>query len=134
MRCYANRYGTKLLATLASTTNVDGAGYRILPDQSDNQNDASQDYKVVTSLNVAGGAGTPSAQLVVQGSVDGSTWIDVVLGAVRTAPGTYREVLDGNAALLPWVRVRLVVAGTTPPSVDASAEVVSTGGFTLAAS
>ncbi len=55
-------------------------------------------------------------------------------GVVRTAPGTYREVLDGNVALLPWVRVRLVLAGTTPPSVDASAEVVSTGGFTLAAS
>ena len=77
---------------------------------------------------------TPSAQLVVQGSVDGSTWIDVVLGTARTTPGIYREVLDGNVALLPWVRVRLVLAGTTPPSVDASVEVVSTGGFTLASS
>jgi uncharacterized membrane protein len=44
------------------------------------------------------------------------------------------DVLDGTVALLPWVRVRLVLDGTTPPSVDASAEVVSTGGFTLAAS
>jgi hypothetical protein len=25
MRCYANRYGTKLLATLASTTTVDAS-------------------------------------------------------------------------------------------------------------
>lgn len=137
MKCYPNRFGTKLLS-IPSTAQVavttDGTGYRILPDQNDGQTDAAQDYKVVTNLNVAGGT-SPTAQVVVQGSVDGSTWIDLATGTQRTAAGNFREVLDpANVGLLPWIRARVVLGGTANPSVDVTAELVSTGGFQLSTS
>jgi hypothetical protein len=137
MKCYPNRFGTKLLnipgtAQVAVTT--DGTGYRVLPDQSDGQTDAAQDYKVVTNLNVAGG-NAPTAQIVVQGSVDGATWIDIATGTQRGAAGNFREVLDpANVGLLPWIRARVVLGGTANPNVDLTVELVSTGGFQLATS
>jgi hypothetical protein len=137
MKCYANRYSTKLLnipSTAQVAVTTEGTGYRLLPDQSDGQTDAAQDYKVVTNLNVTGGT-SPTAQIVVQGSVDGSTWIDLATGTQRGAAGNFREVLDpANVGLLPWVRARVVLGGTANPSVDVTVELVSTGGFQLATS
>ena len=138
MKCYPNRYGSKLLNIPASapvTVPTTGTPYRVLPDQSDRQTDASQDYKLVTYLNVVGGSGSPMAQLVLQGSADGVLWFDVVLGTIRTAPGSYPEILDPpNGVVLPWVRIKLSVGGTTPPTVDATADIVATGPFQLSSS
>ena len=137
MKCYANRYSSKLLNILSTgqvNVTTDGTPYRILPDQNDGQTDAAQDYKCVVSLNVAGGT-APTAQVVVQGSVDGVAWIDLATGTQRNAAGTYKEILDpANVGLLPWVRARVVLGGTANPSVDVTAELVSTGGFQLALS
>lgn len=135
MKCYANRISTKLMnipstGPVAVTTN--GTGYRVLPDQSDLQTDAAQEFKFATSLTFSGGATSPTAQLVVQGSVDGVTWLDLLTGTSRTEAGTYVELLDSTSiGLLPWVRARLVLGGGTAPSVYASVEIVSTGPFSL---
>ena len=138
MKCYANRITTKPLnipstAPVAVTTN--GTGYRVLPGQSDDQSDAQQEFKFVTSLTFSGGVTSPTAQLVIQGSADGAAWVDLVSGASRTEAGTYVETLDSTSVgLLPWVRARLVLAGGTPPTVYASVEIVSNGPFQLATS
>ena len=137
MKCYPNRFGTKLLnipSTAQVAVTTDGTGYRVLPDQNDGQTDAAQDYKVVTSMNVAGGT-SPTAQIFIQGSLDGSTWIDLAQGTQRQAAGSFREILDpANVGLLPWIRARLVLGGTANPNVDVTVELVSTGGFQLATS
>jgi hypothetical protein len=137
MKCYPNRFGTKLLS-IPSTAQVNvttnGTAYRVFPDENDGQSNAAQDYKVVATMNVAGGT-SPTAQLILQGSVDGSTWMDIAPGAQRSAAGTYNEILDpANVGVLPWVRARLVLGGTAPPNVDLTVELVSTGGFQLATS
>ena len=44
----------------------------------------------------------------------------------------YAEIIDSaNGLLMPWVRAKVTVAGTTPPAVDATIDVVSTGPFQL---
>ncbi|MDP2307141.1 MAG: hypothetical protein Q8P18_14040 [Pseudomonadota bacterium] len=135
MKCYANQVTTRLLnipstAPVAVATN--GTAYRLLPAQSDLQTDDAQDFRFVTSLTFAGGATSPTAQLFLQGSIDGTSWIDLGSGTSRTADGTYREVIDNNGAvLLPWLRVRLALGGATSPNVYASVDVVSNGPFQL---
>ena len=135
MKCYCNRFASKLLdipnATPVTVTTV-GKPYRILPDQTDGQTDAAQDYRFVSNLNVVGGSGSPAAQLIIQGSVDGALWFDVSLGTSRTAAGVYAEIIDTpNGLLMPWVRAKVTVAGTTPPTCDTSIDIVSTGPFQL---
>ena len=138
MRCYANLVTTKLLnllsaAAVAVTTN--GTGYRILPTQSDEQTDDVQDFRFVTSMTFAGGATSPTAQIVIQGSVDGATWIDLALGTSRTTAATYLEVIEASGvALLPWVRAKLLLGGGTAPTVYGSVDVISTGPFQLSTS
>ncbi len=135
MKCYANQVTTRLLnipstAPVAVTTN--GTAYRLLPAQSDEQTDDSQDFRFVTSLTFAGGVTSPTAQLFLQGSIDGSTWFDLGSGASRSADGTYREVIDSTAnVLLPWIRVRLALGGATNPNVFATVDIVSNGPFQL---
>lgn len=135
MRCYANQLATKLLSipsTAPVAVNTAGTGYRILPGQADKQTDDVQDFRFVTSLTFAGGASTPTAQLVIQGSVDGVNWMDLALGASRTVAGTFLEVIEATGiALLPWVRARLVLGGGTAPNVYASVDVISNGPFSL---
>jgi hypothetical protein len=135
MKCYANQVTTRLLnipsaAPVAVTTN--GTAYRLLPAQSDLQTDDTQDFRFVTSLTFAGGVTSPTAQLFLQGSIDGITWFDVGSGASRSADGTYREVIDNTAnVLLPWIRVRLALGGATNPNVFATVDLVSNGPFQL---
>src|SRR5687768_14533261 len=135
MRCYANQLATKLLtipATAPVAVNTAGTGYRILPGQADKQTDDVQDFRFVTSLTFAGGATSPTAQLVIQGSVDGVTWMDLAQGTSRTGAGTFLEVIEATGiALLPWVRARLVLGGGTAPNVYASVDVISNGPFSL---
>lgn len=138
MKCYANRVTTRLLNTPVSPpviVNTNGIGVRILPEQSDRQTDAVQEFKFITSMVFSGGLTSPTAQIIIQGSLDGANWSDLLLGTVRTDPGTYTEALDSNTVgLLPWVRARLVLAGGTNPGVVANVDIVSTGPFTLSSS
>jgi hypothetical protein len=135
MKCYANQVTTRLL-NIPSATPVavatNGTAYRLLPAQSDLQTDDTQDFRFVTSLTFAGGATSPTAQIFLQGSIDGINWIDLGSGINRTADGTYREVIDSNAnVLLPWIRVRLALGGATNPNVYATVDIVSNGPFQL---
>ncbi len=138
MKCYANRVTTRLMATPPQTpvtTTTNGGGQRILPDQSDRQTDAVQEFKFITILVLTGGVTSPTGQLILQGSVDGVTWVDLILGTARTEAGTYVEALDSNTVgLLPWVRARLVLAGGTNFGAVATVDVVSTGPFSLSSS
>jgi hypothetical protein len=135
MKCFANRITTSLLnipstAQVAVTTN--GTAYRILPEGQDRLMDDTQDYRFVTNMDFAGGASSPTAQLFIQGSVDGATWIDLANGVSRTAPGNYREIIDAaSVPLLPWIRARVVLGGGTAPNVNATVDIVSTGPFQL---
>jgi hypothetical protein len=135
MKCYANKVATSLLnipgnAPVAVTT--EGTPYRVLPDGQDRLMDDTQDYRFVISLDFAGGANAPTAQVVIQGSIDKATWLDLAPGAIRTTAGSYREILDApSVPMLPWIRARLVLGGGTPPNVSATADLVSTGPFQL---
>ena len=134
MKCDPHRFGTKLMAIASGTpvaVTTNGTPYRVLPDEADGQPNSAQDYKLSTYLNVVGGT-APTAQVVLQGSVDGVNWIDLATGTQRGAAGTYVEMLDpANVGVLPWVRARVVLGGTANPNVDAQIELVSTGGFQL---
>ena len=138
MKLYANRTSTKLMNIPSGspvTVTTNGTAYRALPAQSDQEPDDLPEFKFVTSLTFSGGATSPTAQLVIQGSVEGTTWIDLVSGTSRTSDGTYVEALDSTSVgLLPWTRARLVLAGGTAPSVYASVEIVSTASFQLSTS
>lgn len=138
MKCYANRVTTKLINTPPQTpvtVNQNGPGVRILPDQSDRLNDSVQEFKFITLLVLTGGVTSPTGQIVIQGSVDGITWVDLVAGTSRTATGTYVEALDSaTVGLLPWVRAQLLLAGGTNFGAVASVDIVSTGGFQLSSS
>ena len=135
MKCYANRVNTRLLNTpglTPVTATLNGIGVRVFPDQSDRQGDSIQEFRFMTSLVFSGGASSPTAQLILQGSIDGMSWIDLVLGTVRNEAGTYYEGLDSNnVGILPWVRARLVIGGGTPPGVVAGVDIISTAPFTL---
>ena len=138
MKCYANRVQTHLFqvpnaAPVAASAN--GAPWRVLPDASDNQGDAIQDFKFVTALTMSGGAGSPTAQIVIQGSMDGLDWIDLATGTSRTADGSYKEVIDNTSMpLLPFIRARFSLGGTTAPSAYGIVDVISTAAFQLSSS
>lgn len=135
MRCYANQVTSKLLnlaAGAAVTATTNGASYRILPNQADQQTDDLQDFRFVTSLTFSGGATSPTAQVVIQGSVDNINWMDLASGTQRTTAGTYAEVVESSGvALLPYVRARFVLGGGTAPSVYGTVDVISNGPFQL---
>ncbi len=138
MKCYANRVTTRLMNTPPQTpvtVTTNGGGQRILPEQSDRQSDAVQEFKFITTLVLTGGVTSPTGQIIIQGSVDGMGWVDLVLGTARTEAGTYVEALDSTTVgLLPWVRAKLVLAGGTNFGAVATVEIVSTGPFTLSSS
>jgi hypothetical protein len=135
MKCYANRVTSRLVNTPTQTpltASQNGAQYRVFPDQSDGQPDSAQDFKVISSLIFSGGAEGSSAQIVLQGSLDNLNWVDVLPGTVRTEAGTYVEVLDSaSVGILPWIRARVVIAGTTAPSILVTADLISTAPFQL---
>jgi len=138
MKCFANRVTTSLLnipssAPVSVTTN--GTAYRVLPEGQDRLMDDTQDYRFVTNMDFAGGASTPTAQIIIQGSVDNVNWMDLAPGTVRSAAANYREIIDAaSVPMLPWIRARLVLAGGTPPNVNATVDLVSTGPFQLSTS
>ncbi len=138
MKCYANRVSTRLMNTPPGTpvtVTTNGTGQRVLPNQADDQSDSQQEFKFITTLVLTGGVTSPTGQLIIQGSVDGVSWVDLVAGTVRTEAGTYNEGLDSaTVGLLPWVRARLVLAGGTNFGAVATVEVVSTGPFQLSSS
>lgn len=136
MKCFANRVTTRLFqvpSTAPISASADGTGWRVLPEQGDRVSDALQEFKFVSSLTMAGGAGSPTAQVVIQGSVDGQSWIDLATGTSRTADGTYKEVLDNSSnAILPYIRGRFALGGSTAPNVSGVIDIISTAPFTLA--
>lgn len=132
MKCFANRITTSLLKTASVAVTTDGTAYRLLPEGQDRLMDDTQDYRFVTSLDFSGGASSPTAQIVIQGSIDGSSWIDLATGTSRTSAAVYREIIDAaSVPLLPWIRARVVLGGGTPPTVVAGVDIVSTGPFQL---
>ncbi len=132
MKCFANRVTTPLLKTPSVAVTTDGTPYRVLPEGQDRLMDDTQDYRFVTSIDFSGGASSPTAQIVIQGSVDGSSSIDLATGTSRTTTALFREIVDTPAApLLPWIRARVVLGGGTPPTVIAQVDLVSTGPFQL---
>lgn len=138
MKCFANRVQTHLFQVPSATpvaASASGTPWRVLPDASDNQGDSIQDFKFVTTLTMSGGAGSPTAQVVIQGSMDGVDWIDLATGTSRTTDGTYKEVLDNTSMpLLPFIRARFSLGGTTAPSVYGIVDVISTAAFQLSSS
>ena len=136
MKCFANRVTTRLFlvpSTASISASADGTAWRVLPEQGDRVSDALQEFKFVSTLTMSGGAGSPTAQVILQGSVDGTSWIDLATGTSRTADGTYKEILDNtSSALLPYIRARFSLGGSTPPSVFGVVDIISTAPFTLA--
>lgn len=90
---------------------------------------ADQVFYLFGTLTQSGGATSPVASLVVEQSVDGSTWAPAV--AIDT-DGT-----DESASITPvsvqmtkHLRVRLTVGGATAPAVVANVQLASDASFT----
>lgn len=133
MTLYPHRNATRLLSvTVAVNTNQTGTPFRI----------AGQDpslgppaVKISTVVSASGGASTPTAQVVIETSADGITWIQAAQGTARAADAsTYPEVLDPtNGFLELFVRARLVLGGGTLPNATCQVEVVGDRPFVLIA-
>lgn len=133
MYAFPYRSATKLLAvTVATNTTQTGTAFRLAPQDPAT---GAPVVKVSTVVSATGGASTPTAQVVLETSADGTTWLTAATGAARAADGqTYAEVLDpANGFVELYVRARLVLAGGTPPSATCQVEVVADRAFVLLA-
>lgn len=69
--------------------------------------------RIRLQLNVTAASGTtPTLDVVVEDSVDGTNWNTIGTFAQKTAAG--REVINITNLFFPTVRVRWTVGGTTP--------------------
>lgn len=69
-------------------------------------------------LHVLSAAGTtPSVTVVVEHSVDGTTWAPLISFDAATAPGSQRGVTSSTATVNVQVRAKWTVTGTTPDIV-----------------
>lgn len=86
---------------------------------------ARQGGSVVVTVAVTAASGTtPTMVVVVEGSLDGSTWFEIGrigsdgyrAGSVGTAPANFTAAATSRAALTgpSLIRTRSIVAGTTP--------------------
>ena len=109
-----------------------GASYRIFGNPVDGIPETQQSFRVYFRNVQAGGATSPTSQVKLQSSYDGTNWFDVASSTQLTADGSKAEMAD-IAALGPYVRAITLVSGATAPNHTATCLLVSNAAFTLKA-
>jgi hypothetical protein len=132
MALYA-RFFAVLATFTAVTASVAQANFRITrgnPTMEDG--DAETTDLVAGRLAYTGGGGDTSVSLIIRGSFDGTTWVDlktVALTGANPAAANINETLDS----WPFIAAELVVAGTAPTSIDGTVHFASSAKADLVA-
>ena len=121
-----------LVFTEAGDADQTGTTYKLTPGESDPINDSAQLFKVFIDASQAGGATSPTVDVVIETSHDGQSWVPVASATQLTADGSAHELKD-LLALGPFVRARSVLAGGTKPDHTAVVKLASNGDFKLEA-
>lgn len=123
-------YTETIYNVTGKTASENGAIYRIVPKRNqDLVNGAFRAFLVATQ---SGGASSPTTDLKVQTSVDGTNWIDWTSVTQLTADGTNEELEGANSQDLGvYVRAVLTLGGGTAPTVAAKVLIASNIKFTV---
>ena len=121
---------TLLDVTTATDQAQTGSAYAVLPLDGDRQNDAQQGWRVFFDATQSGGATSPTTDVVLETSHDGTNWVQVAQATQLTADGEVHE-FAAVSALGPYVRASTVLGGGTPPSHTATVKLASSGPFRL---
>ena len=114
----------------AKSTAQTGTGYRVVANQGDDTSDTSQLFRAFISATQSGGVTSPTTDVNVETSWDGTSWFKVANSTQLTADGTTHEWKE-IAALGPWVRATTTLGGATKPSHLVVVKLVSTAPFKL---
>jgi hypothetical protein len=126
-----HRHSAVLFAlTEASAEAQTGSSYAVLPADGDGQADSAQGFRALISATQSGGATSPTTDVKVETSADGTNWVEVAGSTQLTADGSTYE-FKALEALGPLVRARTALGGGTLPSHTAKVVLVSNGPFRL---
>lgn len=112
------------------TDSVTGSVYNIVPQDQDQTADHEMSVGVYLHTTQSGGATSPTTDLVVESSGDGTLWVPVASATQLAADGAKNE-LDEVALIGPFIRVRLVLGGGTKPTATGKAMLACAGLFSL---
>ena len=123
-----------IVTLLEVTTGTDqaqtGSSYAVLPLDGDRQTDAQQGWRVFFDATQSGGATSPTTDVTLETSHDGTEWVKVVGATQLVADGEIHEFAAVNA-LGPYVRAVTAVGGGTAPTHTATVKLASNGPFRL---
>ncbi len=123
-----------LVTLLDVTTGTDkaqtGGTYAVLPLDGDRQSDAQQGWRVFFDATQSGGATSPTTDVVLETSHDGTNWVQAVKATQLTQDGEIHEFAT-VIALGPYVRAITAVGGGTAPTHTATVKLASNGPFRL---
>lgn len=118
-------------AIIASAT---GAAYLLAPLDGDELDGQNQEFRAALVMTTTGGASTPTADLIIETSNDGTNWMTWVQSSQVTTATTLTEIKGASALDLGrYVRARVALAGGTPFTTTVSLAIVSNGRFTATA-
>jgi len=123
------------VATLLEvTTGTDqaqtGSSYAVLPVDGDRMTDAQQGWRVFFDATQSGGATSPTTDVLLETSHDGTNWVEITRATQLTADGETHNFAVVSA-LGPYVRASTLVAGGTAPTHTATVKLASNGPFRL---
>ena len=123
---------TLLEVSEAQDTDETGSSYVIAPSASDSVEDHSQAFRVFFDATQANGATSPTTDVHLQTSHDGTNWFTIHSATQLTADGSLHE-WEQVTALGPYVRAITTLAGGTNPDHTAKVVLASTSPFSLTA-
>ena len=123
---------TLLSQTEAANTAKTGSSFVIIADESDGVNDTQQSFKAFFDVTQSGGATSPTTDVHLQTSHDGTNWVNVVSATQLTADGAVHEFKDVSA-IGPFVRAVSSLGGGTAPNHTVTVKLASNGPFRLLA-
>ena len=121
---------TVLAMSKAKTENQSGETLRLVPGEGDGVNDTSQLFRVFFDVVQSGGASSPTTDVSLETSHDGSSWIKLVGSTQVTADATTHEWKEVTC-VGPYVRATTTVGGGTKPSHQVTVKLASTAPFKL---
>jgi hypothetical protein len=121
---------TVLSMSAASNQDQAGTAYRVVPNEGDQVLDHDQVFQVFFDVTQSGGASSPTTDVSLETSHDGSSWFKLVGATQRTADGTTHE-WKAATAVGPWVRATTALGGGTKPNHQVTVKLASSAPFKL---
>ena len=116
----------------ASGENQAGEKHRVVPNEGDNINDTAQLFRAFFDVQQIGGASSPTTDVNVETSHDGTAWTKLV-GATQVTTETTMHEWKELAAIGPFLRVTTSLGGGTKPTHKVTVKLASTAPFKLRA-